>query len=53
MSVATNTTDPEGAGLKSEGISLVAFVTALTTALVLFGIQLIAFILLKDKLARI
>lgn len=37
----------------AEGISVVAFVTALATALVVFGVQLIVFILLKDKLARI
>ena len=53
MSTAGNSTVPEGSALKSEGITLVAFVTALTTALVLFGVQMILFVLLKDKLARI
>jgi calcium permeable stress-gated cation channel len=37
----------------SQGISLVAFLTALATSLVIFGIQMLAFVLLKNKLARI
>ncbi len=40
--------------LKSQqGISLVAFITALATSLVIFGIQLGLFLLLRNKLARI
>lgn len=46
-------TDVFGGAQNSEGISLVAFVTALATSLVIFGIQMLAFILLKNKLARI
>lgn len=53
MSLANNGTELPGNGQKAEGISLGAFVTALSTALVLFGIQMILFVLLKDKLARI
>jgi calcium permeable stress-gated cation channel len=42
-----------GQGQGSQGISLVAFITALTTGLVVFGVQILAFVILKDKLARI
>ncbi|ESZ91803.1 hypothetical protein SBOR_7819 [Sclerotinia borealis F-4128] len=37
----------------SEGISLVALLTALGSSSIIFGIQMIAFMLLKNKLARI
>jgi hypothetical protein len=40
-------------GQSAQGISLVAFLTALASSLVIFGVQMFAFILLKDKLARI
>jgi hypothetical protein len=42
-----------GSAQGSEGISLVAFITALATSLVIFGVQILAFIILKEKLARI
>lgn len=50
---STTTTGTFGGGQAQEGISLVAFITALATSLVIFGIQMLAFILLKNKLARI
>ncbi|KAK3323431.1 hypothetical protein B0T19DRAFT_463064 [Cercophora scortea] len=52
---AATTTAPGGAGTAkaSSGISLVAFVTALATSLVVFGIQTGLFLLLRNKLARI
>ncbi|KAK0111405.1 hypothetical protein ONS95_001767 [Cadophora gregata] len=50
---AATTTKTFGDGQSQEGISLVAFITALATSLVIFGIQMLAFILLKNKLARI
>ncbi|PVH73358.1 DUF221-domain-containing protein [Cadophora sp. DSE1049] len=50
---AATTTNPFGEAQSQQGISLVAFITALATSLVIFGIQMLAFILLKNKLARI
>lgn len=46
---------PEGPGSAQEstGISLVAFVTALTASLIVFGIQMGFFLLLRNKLVRI
>ncbi|EPQ65372.1 Bgt-913 [Blumeria graminis f. sp. tritici] len=41
------------AGQSQQGISLVTFASALTTSLVVFAVQLIAFLLLRNKLARI
>ncbi|KAF4624952.1 hypothetical protein G7Y89_g13212 [Cudoniella acicularis] len=49
----SNTTSTAPAASSSQGISLVAFLTALVSSLVVFGVQMFAFILLKDKLARI
>lgn len=46
-------TSDVGSGQGSQGISFVAFITALVSSLVIFGIQMLAFILLKEKLARI
>lgn len=37
----------------SRGISLVSFITALATSLVVFGIQTGIFLILRNKLARI
>jgi len=52
--VELNATSPDNSKVSAaEGISLVAFVTALATALVVFAIQIILFVFLKDKLARI
>ncbi|KAI0014378.1 DUF221-domain-containing protein [Xylariaceae sp. FL0662B] len=45
--------DAQGNAQKSQGMTLVAFVTALSTSLVIFGIQTGAFLLLRNKLARI
>jgi calcium permeable stress-gated cation channel len=53
---APSTSDiPEGPGSAQEatGISLVAFVTALAASLVVFGIQMGFFLLLRNKLVRI
>lgn len=47
------TSDPIGAGQSSQGISLVAFISALAVSLIIFGVQILAFLLLKNKLARI
>jgi hypothetical protein len=45
--------DGTGSAQGSQNISLVAFLTALATSLVVFAIQMIAFLLLRNKLARI
>ena len=42
-----------GSGQKFQGQTLVSFAGALGSGLVIFAIQLIAFLLLKEKLARI
>ncbi|KAH8601662.1 hypothetical protein B0O99DRAFT_588850 [Bisporella sp. PMI_857] len=42
-----------GSGQRSEGQTLVKFLGALVSGLVIFGIQIFAFLLLKEKLARI
>ncbi|KAJ5040472.1 uncharacterized protein L3040_006128 [Drepanopeziza brunnea f. sp. 'multigermtubi'] len=49
----TSSREAFGAGQSQQGISLVAFLTALATALVIFGIQMLAFLLLRNRLARI
>ncbi|ATZ45264.1 hypothetical protein BCIN_01g00780 [Botrytis cinerea B05.10] len=46
---STTTTAAQG----SEGISLVALLTAMASSATIFGVQMIAFMLLKNKLARI
>ncbi|KAH8205522.1 hypothetical protein TruAng_000228 [Truncatella angustata] len=52
--IALNTTsDDAGKGQASEGISLKAFVTSLSAALITFGVQTGLFFLLRQKLARI
>ncbi|KAK4150929.1 hypothetical protein C8A00DRAFT_36463 [Chaetomidium leptoderma] len=52
---ATTSSGNEGAGSAQEatGISLVAFVTALAASLVVFGIQMGFFLMLRNKLVRI
>lgn len=45
--------DGAGSAQSSSGISLVAFLTALATALVVFGVQMGFFLLLRNNLARI
>ncbi|KAH8802878.1 hypothetical protein F5884DRAFT_903499 [Xylogone sp. PMI_703] len=54
-SASASPTSSTGAGSAqaSEGISLVALLTALASSLVIFGIQMFAFLLLRNKLARI
>jgi uncharacterized protein (DUF2342 family) len=52
-SASSTSTDVFGTAQSDQGISLVAFITALTTALIIFGVQMFAFIALKEKLARI
>ncbi|TAQ87156.1 hypothetical protein B7494_g4529 [Chlorociboria aeruginascens] len=51
MSSSSNST--EGSAQAQAGISLVALLTALASSAVIFGVQILAFILLKNKLARI
>ncbi|ORY63163.1 uncharacterized protein BCR38DRAFT_222935 [Pseudomassariella vexata] len=46
-------TGSAGTASKSQGINLVAFSAALTTSLVVFGVQTGLFLLLRTKLARI
>ncbi|CZS91938.1 related to PHM7-similarity to A.thaliana hyp1 protein [Rhynchosporium agropyri] len=50
---SASTTAITGGAQAQEGISLVAFITALATSLIIFAIQMLAFVLLKNKLARI
>ncbi|CAK7212172.1 hypothetical protein SEUCBS140593_001424 [Sporothrix eucalyptigena] len=51
---ATSTSDDgSGSAQTDAGISIVAFFTALSTSLVIFGIQMGFFLLLRNKLARI
>ncbi|KAJ8058673.1 hypothetical protein OCU04_012847 [Sclerotinia nivalis] len=50
--VATTST-VAGSAQGSEGISLVALLTAMASSAIIFGVQMIAFMLLKNKLARI
>ena len=54
-SAATSSASSEGPGSGQDltGISLVAFVTALAASLVVFGIQMGFFLLLRNKLVRI
>ena len=51
----SSTSTPEGPGSAqdSTGISLLAFVTALAASLVVFGVQMGFFLLLRNKLVRI
>ncbi|TPX10462.1 uncharacterized protein E0L32_008512 [Thyridium curvatum] len=51
----TSSADSAGSGVgqSSAGISLVAFLTALGTSLIIFGVQISIFLLLRNKLARI
>lgn len=53
VAAPTATLGVSGSAQGSQGISLVAFVTALVSSLTIFGIQMLLFILLKNKLARI
>jgi hypothetical protein len=53
ISPSATSSSAVGSGQGSQGISFVAFVSALATSLVIFGVQMLAFILLKNKLARI
>jgi hypothetical protein len=50
---AATTSSGVGNGQGSQGISLVALLTAIATSAIIFGVQMLAFIILKDKLARI
>lgn len=52
-SSTSTSTSGIGSGQAQQGISLVAFLTALATSLVVFGIQMLAFLILRNKLARI
>ncbi|QSZ36457.1 hypothetical protein DSL72_006336 [Monilinia vaccinii-corymbosi] len=42
-----------GAAQGSQGISLVALLTAMASSSIIFGVQMVAFMLLRNKLARI
>jgi uncharacterized membrane protein len=42
-----------GSGKNKEGISIGTFVASLTTAIVVFAVEFLLFILLKGKLTRI
>lgn len=42
-----------GRGNLSSGLTVTTFLTSLTTAFAIFGLQLLAFLLLKHKLFRI
>lgn len=42
-----------GSGKDKEGISIGTFVASLTTAIVVFAVEFLLFILLKGKLTRI
>lgn len=50
---ASTTSAVVGQGQSSQGISLVALLTAMASSLVIFGVQMFLFIILKNKLARI
>lgn len=49
----SSVTTVAGSGQADQGVSLVAFITALAFSVVIFAIQVLAFILLKDKLKLI
>jgi hypothetical protein len=53
VATPSSSTDDTGTAQEASGISLVAFLTALATSLVVFGIQIGFFLLLRNKLARI
>lgn len=42
-----------GAGQKSEGIAINTFLASLATAIVIFAVEFLLFLLLKSKLTRI
>jgi hypothetical protein len=42
-----------GSAQNTAGISIVTFVTALITAIAIFGAQMLVFILLRNRIARI
>ena len=58
MSVTASVLNPTatsvlGSAQASQGIGFTAFGTAMISSLVIFGVQLFAFILLKDNVSRI
>jgi hypothetical protein len=42
-----------GNGQKSQGIGIVSFLTAILVSVIIFFVQLLLFILLRNKLARV
>jgi calcium permeable stress-gated cation channel len=52
-SATASVSDTVGQAQNSQGISIVTFLTALVTSLVVFGVQMFFFVALKNKLARI
>ncbi|KAL7915998.1 hypothetical protein GGI35DRAFT_473313 [Trichoderma velutinum] len=46
-------TQSAGDGQKSEGIGIVSFLTALLVSVIIFFVQLLLFVLLRNKLARV
>lgn len=47
------TSDVTGTAQTEEGLTLIALITAIASSLAIFGVQVFAFILLRNKLARI
>ncbi|OTB08130.1 hypothetical protein M426DRAFT_201462 [Hypoxylon sp. CI-4A] len=48
-----DSTDSTGSAQNNQGITLIAFLTALSTSLVVFGVQTGFFLILRNKLSRI
>ncbi|KAL6884028.1 hypothetical protein HDV57DRAFT_493514 [Trichoderma longibrachiatum] len=52
-SLARRATQEAGDGQKSEGIGIASFLTAILVSVIIFFVQLLLFVLLRNKLARI
>lgn len=46
-------TQAAGDGQKSEGIGIVSFLTAILVSVIIFFVQLLVFVILRNKLARV
>jgi hypothetical protein len=53
LSLATRQNDESQEAQEDRGIGIVSFLAALAVALVIFGVQTLLFLLLRNKLARI
>jgi hypothetical protein len=51
--LARRDTQQAGDGQKSEGIGIVSFLTAILVSVIIFFVQLLLFMLLRNKLARV